>query len=567
MQRIANPGSDLDMIVRIFRDLHEILRSRPDFDLDDMTLAMIQRNNVSSQGAFGELALERSTRADRSRDPLYNQSKMYAELFRAFGWLQSTTSALRFSFSWLGEHVAEATVPKPLVLEGLLGWSYPNEVISTEGGQTLQYFVAVLRAAEDLGGRISRDEMIVGPLMIQNDRDTAEWQAMITTVQRCRASKAAMDEEIARIGTARNIRRVTMENYTRFVIGATQWAGWFHKSKGYLVLTETGRAALAAAQSMFQARLSDYQALPIAAQAPFVRYTAYRMLARAGFDITPVTQELAADRATIEYLKAMPPGDILFSPFQLLARDKVNAAFPHLAATKHTCGAAAERAFDPSAFAQTARVAEAAHVRFEWAGEVVAADDETEALAAELRAALAYHGNNIEATVATFAGQHASDNQHTFYPLVAALFRLLSFKCQMSRKGHNYDRADAMIVDPEESIPIEIKSPGEEVELSVKGVRQALENKVLLLSRSAHPTRPETTSLVVGFNPPNERSEVWELVDNIYTTFQIRIGVLDFRTIVRLVLMALSSGRQVVLQDFRAMKGVLDVDCSASDAR
>lgn len=559
MQRIANPGSDLDMIVRIFQDLHEILRDRPDFDLDDMTLAMIQRNNVSSQGAFGELALERSTRPDRSRDPLYNQSKMYAELFRAFGWLQSTTSALRFAFSWLGDHVAEAKVPKPLILEGLLGWSYPNEVLGTEGGQTLQYFVAVLKAAVDLGGRISRDEMIVGPLMIQDDRDAVEWQNMLATVQRCRAGKAAMDAEIARISSARRIGRVTMENYTRFVIGATQWAGWFQKSKGYFVLTDAGRAALAVSQSMFQARLSDYQALPTDAQAPFVRYTAYRMLARAGFDITPVTKQIAADRATIDHLTAIPPGDILFSPFQLLARDKVNAAFPHLVATKRASDAAAERAFDPSAFEQTARVAEVARVRFEWTGDVLTADDETEVLAAELRATLAHYGNNIEATVVAFAAKHAGDNQNTFYPLVAALFRLLGFKCQMSRRGHNYDRADAMIVDPDESIPIEIKSPGEETELSVKGIRQALENKVLLLSRGNYATRPETTSLVVGFNPPNERSEVWELVENIYATFQVRVGVLDFRTLVRLVLMALASGRQVVLQDFRAMKGILDV--------
>ncbi|MES2143060.1 MAG: hypothetical protein V4516_01585 [Pseudomonadota bacterium] len=36
---------------------------------------------------MGEEAVARSTRADRSRDPLYNQLKMYAELFRTLGWL------------------------------------------------------------------------------------------------------------------------------------------------------------------------------------------------------------------------------------------------------------------------------------------------------------------------------------------------------------------------------------------------------------------------------------------------------------------------------------------------
>jgi hypothetical protein len=46
-----------------------------------------------------------------------------------------------------------------------------------------------------------------------------------------------------------------------------------------------------------------------------------------------------------------------------------------------------------------------------------------------------------------------------------------------------------MIVDATDSIPIEIKSPGEEMELSVKALRQAVENKVILLSRNQFPTR------------------------------------------------------------------------------
>jgi len=124
MIRIPNPGSDLNMAVYIFRDLYRDLGNATDFDLDDFTKAMIARNNVTSQGAVGAEALRRSTREDRSRDPLYNQSKMYAELFRTLGLLQSTSSALRFAFSLLGEHVARAEHPDRLVRECFLGLAY-----------------------------------------------------------------------------------------------------------------------------------------------------------------------------------------------------------------------------------------------------------------------------------------------------------------------------------------------------------------------------------------------------------------------------------------------------------
>lgn len=186
MLRIPNPGSDIDIFVRIFRDLHAVLKDRADFDLDDMTRAMIERNNVSSQGAFGDEALRRSTRSDRSRDPLYNQSKMYAELFRTLGWIQSTTGALKFAFSWLGEHAARTPEPKPLTLECLVGMAYPNDVLGVQGNQSVRVFPAILSTAAALGGGISRDEMIVGPLSQRDDRDEAEFEAMIARLKRCR---------------------------------------------------------------------------------------------------------------------------------------------------------------------------------------------------------------------------------------------------------------------------------------------------------------------------------------------------------------------------------------------
>ena len=107
----------------------------------------------------------------------------------------------------------------------------------------------------------------------------------------------------------------------------------------------------------------------------------------------------------------------------------------------------------------------------------------------------------------------------------------MGLNCSFSRPGDNGARWDALIDDPLKSIPIEIKSPTEEEHLSIKAIRQALENKIILLSRKTHITDIETTSLAVGYYLPNERAEVFRLIQDIKTTYGYKIGVIDFKSL------------------------------------
>jgi len=142
--------------------------------------------------------------------------------------------------------------------------------------------------------------------------------------------------------------------------------------------------------------------------------------------------------------------------------------------------------------------------------------------------------SNIEKCIAGFMSKLHTSNKGEFYPLVASLLRIVGYKCEHSRLGVNYQRWDAMLIDSHESIPIEIKSPGEEQYISVKAIRQALENKIILLSRKPYPTKMATTSLVIGYYIPNDRSEVIQLIEDIYKSFGIRIGIIDFPSLLRL---------------------------------
>ena len=108
-------------------------------------------------------------------------------------------------------------------------------------------------------------------------------------------------------------------------------------------------------------------------------------------------------------------------------------------------------------------------------------------------------------------------------------------------------------------IPIEIKSPGEETEISVKAIRQALENKIIFLSRQQYKTDNETTSLAIGYNLPNMRSEVFELIEDIHNSFNFNICVLSFTDLLVMAVSVINSGKEISIQNFRTLKGVYNV--------
>ena len=104
-------------------------------------------------------------------------------------------------------------------------------------------------------------------------------------------------------------------------------------------------------------------------------------------------------------------------------------------------------------------------------------------------------------------------------------------------------RFDATLIDSKHTVPIEIKSPREDKEINIKAIRQAFENKIVLLSRRFYPSSPEASSLALAFNYPASRSDVYELVDDIKTSFGYNIGLIDIHDLVRIVYDVQKNGR------------------------
>ena len=192
MLRFPNPGSNIARFVAVYQTAFRALSGKI-ITLDDIVKIVVEAGFATSSGYAGEEAIRRSTRKDRSRDPLYNQMKMYAELFRIMGWLHPTTEkALNFRFTLLGKQIVEAESEYwPLFKQCTLGIAYPTHVLSVNGVGELRPFASILEVANAMDGYISRDEMIIGPLSAKSDKDN-DMVMICDRIAKARKSKKLM---------------------------------------------------------------------------------------------------------------------------------------------------------------------------------------------------------------------------------------------------------------------------------------------------------------------------------------------------------------------------------------
>ncbi len=142
-----------------------------------------------------------------------------------------------------------------------------------------------------------------------------------------------------------------------------------------------------------------------------------------------------------------------------------------------------------------------------------------------------------------------------FYPLTGSLLTSIGLYTVVSRAGDTNNRMDAVVVDKVESMPAEIKSPGEVEYINVKAVRQAVENKVVMTARKMFPTTKDTSTLAIGYSYANDRSDVEELVEDIAKTFGINVGLVSIEVLYILVWNRYIKGDKAAALALRRLKG------------
>lgn len=558
MIRFRNPISDMNILIENFKKMYVEFSNMDYFDLDNIAEFFAREQLASSSGYIGDEALKRSYQIkDDSRKSMKMQAKSYSELFRFLGWITSGEKALNFNFTYLGVHVAlSGNGAAALFEQCLLGIEYPNHILDVKFADINKPFVNMLIFADALDGKINRDEILLGPMNLSDGYNASEVNDRIRFLKELRSSRniGALNREIQKLADQNNMQTNSVRNLTRFVISSLEYTGWFKKenlsiygrSAPFLVLTQKGRNAVLAIEASYNLKGTDID-LDEDVSKELAETALLCMFKRADFD---VDRELANHEDFLSGIRdETGKTDILFSPYQFFSKEELDKLLPYNTLSTGTEHHEAQISVDINLHSyKTEAVVESKKSKL----------SKNEQTGRWLEGILRNADGNLEKAVAAFMEDVSMMKQSVFYPLIADLLGYIFNRDAFAPSaGNNNMRYDVMIPDGENSIPVEVKSPTEEEMLSVKAIRQALENKVLLLARKPFPTTYKESSIACGYKLPNDRSDVYKLIDEIYETYRINISLLDMETLIRSAFYCVNTNSYYEINEFIGKRGVI----------
>lgn len=558
MIRFRNPISDMGILIDNFKKMYIEFSNMDYFDLDNIAKFFAREQLASSSGYIGDEALKRSYQIkDDSRKSMKMQAKSYAELFRFLGWITSGEKALYFNFTYLGVHVAlSGDGAKALFEQCLLGIEYPNHVLDVKFTDENKPFVNMLVFAKALDGKIHRDEILLGPMNLANGYDSKEINDKIEYLKGIRASKNIniLENEIQKLADTNGMQTNSVRNLTRFVISALEFTGWFEKknmklygkSAPFLILTSKGYDTVASIEKSYNFRGENIDLKK--ENSKFLTDIALLcMFRRANFE---VKKDLSNYEEILEKIKSETgKEDFLFSPYQFFSGQELKIVLPQYImdiGTEHRDFETISN-IDIHSF-KTEAIVESKKSSF----------TKNEQTSRMLAKRLNDSNGNTENAIKKFVNDISTMKQTDFYPLIADLLGFIFNRYAFAPSaGNNNMRYDVMIPDDKYSIPVEVKSPTEEETLSVKAIRQALENKVLLLARKPYPTIFDVSSIACGYKVPNDRSDVYKLIKEIYETYKINISILDVETLIKSAFYCARTNSYYDVAEFIGKRGVI----------
>ncbi len=548
MIRFRNPGTQYSTQVQVIKQLYNALSGQAYFTLQDMAIVIAQGRLMTAYGYAGNEALRLSNKDQESMNSALMNAKMYAEVFRMLGWVTpySDSSSYPLVFTYIGIHVALSTEDcSKLYEQCVLGINNPTQLTENMSyNERLRFFKCALRTFIDLGGIMYKHELCLGPMSI-NDQDEDEYQKMLTFIKSIRGDHQRLKDAFENLAANLGMKTTPVDNCTRLPIAFMKSCHWvesirdnslYGKSLNCLQITQHGIETYEKIKNMYDLRLDQYLKLDEQKQQAMIRLGIYSMLERSGYDISSISEIIKKDKDICSSI--LRGRELLFSPCQTIKRIKVEEALGIKLGTGSNSQLSIDT-FDNYNKKQNQYSIETwSLVSPEKASLELLTEIEDIAFLSQVNK-LTASGNNSHEIVSKLFKYYSTATQTTFYPLIATLFKTIGFHCSFSRPGDNGARWDAIIDDPQRSISIEIKSPTEEKHLSIKAIRQAIENKIILLSRKTYPTTPDVSTLAIGYYMPNERAEVNRLISDFKKTYGYKIGVLDFKSLLSIAISVL----------------------------
>jgi len=512
------------------------------FTLQDMAVVIARGKLMTAYGYSGDSAIELSNTDKESMNSAVMNAKMYAEVFRMLGWIApyEDNKSYPVSFTFIGTHVALSNSDNKKIYEQcVLGINNPTDFTGKMSyTENVRFFKTALRTFIDLDGIMYKHELCLGPMSI-NDTDENEYRNMLIHIKGIRGDSKRLKSAFKELADSLKMKEAPVDNCTRLPIAFMKSCGWvasvnnsslYGKSMSCLKITAHGIEVYKKIKDFADIRLSDYKRLSKDKREALIRVGVYSMLSYSEYDLSSVLDVQKKDRALLHNF--LGEKEVLFSPCQTINRKEVEQA---LGIEKS--GANKETSSIPVAFVNKSderyddKNIESLLLKIPKVVDLSTLKNEDDISFLNLVNNYVKEHRKSSYIVDKLFGHFRSATQTTFYPLISTLFKIIGFNCSYSRTGDNGSRWDAIIDDPKRSIPIEIKSPTEEEHISIKAIRQALENKIVLLSRKTFITDKQTVSLVVGYFMPNDRAEVSRLISDFKETYGYKIAVVDFKSL------------------------------------
>jgi len=351
--RFPNPGSNFGHLLEFYRAIFDGVEQdlNAEFGLDEMKRIVVAAGLASSSGAVGDEAIRRSTRTDRSRDALYNQIKMYSEVYRMLGVLRPGSQKLLAHTTILGQYVASQQITPPsnllkrLIQEQLLSIVFPNPNTMNIGIVNLRPFPMILRAAAGSGGYIHRDEIIVCIMSCLDDTIGDSTLNAIEKIAKMRASGRQSNLTVEEFASSLGIQSNSLKNYTRFPLGVLKspLTGWadvelfsrsespYGKASNFYRLSEYGMRTSVELEHRPDIRHHMIGKSSLNERGAFTLLTSWRMLERCGveMDSDAIRDIDAATQNCSRLLNNLDIGDAtetLYSPFQQASDQEIESA-------------------------------------------------------------------------------------------------------------------------------------------------------------------------------------------------------------------------------------------------
>lgn len=162
------------------------------------------------------------------------------------------------------------------------------------------------------------------------------------------------------------------------------------------------------------------------------------------------------------------------------------------------------------------------------------------------------NGEDVEACITYYLEKHKDDAKETFYPFIHSLLSIIGLECH-----GEVSRMDALCKYNGHTIPVEIKSRTETPTYNLKGLRQAIENKICSLAPTLE-NDMDFSTLVIGYDHPQSDSVVRDFIEKAFEKWSIKIVAINLRSLVSMAIRKVWNNEQIDLNRMLVSYGIIN---------